>query len=266
MLILGWCPCLPGKRNIRFNDGESILRWGCVVRKLAKNKALVVFSGGQDSSIALGWALERYDHVETIGFNYNQRHAVELGARVKIRSMIQDHFPNAAGRLGPDKIVNAGGLSDVTSSAMTRESEIETAENGLPTTFLPARNLMFLVLSAALAYERDLGVLVAGMCEVDYSGYPDCREETLEAQMHAIRLGTESDITLEAPLLKISKADSWHLAKKIAGEGFVNLVNEHSHSCYRGVRSKRHEWGYGCGNCPACELRKIGWDAYKTSV
>ncbi|MEM8773094.1 MAG: 7-cyano-7-deazaguanine synthase QueC [Pseudomonadota bacterium] len=236
------------------------------MRKLDKNKALVVFSGGQDSSIALIWALQRYQAVETIGFDYGQRHAIELGARRSIRRGVKLLKGRWADRLGDDRIVFAGGLKDVGETAMTAEHEIETGDHSLPTTFVPGRNLHFLVLAGAFAYQNDIGVIVAGMCETDYSGYPDCRADTLAAQIQAIQLGMDCDIQLETPLMNISKAESWRLLEREGGSEAVELVNEESHTCYRGVRSQRHVWGYGCDDCPACSLRKKGWAVYAGGV
>lgn len=233
------------------------------MRKLNHHKALVLFSGGQDSSIALAWALSRFDHVETIGFDYGQRHSVELGARRVVRRAIATAFPEWTPRLADDTVAGATGLRDLGETALTHETEIVMAEDGLPTTFVPGRNLLFLTLAGALAYRRHLGVLVAGMCEADYSGYPDCREAALAAQAEALRLGMDADIALETPLMHVSKAQSWRLAEELGGAALVDLVNEHSHTCYRGVRGQRHEWGYGCGDCPACELRARGWAEYR---
>jgi len=236
------------------------------MRKLDHKKALVLFSGGQDSSIALAWALDRYDCVETLGVDYGQRHAIELDARRTIRREIGEAFPKWAPKLGPDRLVEAAGFRDLGETAMTHAAEIVIAEDGLPTTFVPGRNLFFLVLAGALAYRRDIGVIVAGMCETDYSGYPDCRAPALAAQIEAIRLGMDVDAALETPLMHITKAESWRLAEKLGGRKLVDLVNEHSHSCYRGVRAERHDWGYGCNDCPACELRAKGWADYAAGV
>jgi 7-cyano-7-deazaguanine synthase len=236
------------------------------MRKLDHKKALVLFSGGQDSSIALAWALDRYDCVETLGVDYGQRHAIELDARCTIRREISEAFPKWAPKLGPDRLVEAGGFRDLGETAMTHDTEIVIADDGLPTTFVPGRNLFFLVLAGATAYRRDIGVIVAGMCETDYSGYPDCREPALTAQIEAIRLGMDVDAALETPLMHITKAESWRLAEKLGGRALVDLINEHSHSCYRGVRAERHDWGYGCNDCPACELRAKGWADYAAGV
>lgn len=235
------------------------------MRKLDPQKALVLFSGGQDSSIALAWALDRYAHVETIGFNYGQRHAVELGARRAVRREVANAFPEWAAKLGEDVSADAGGLKDLGETAMTHETEIVLAEDGLPTTFVPGRNLVFLALAGGLAYRRGIGTLVAGMCEADYSGYPDCRDDALKAQLEALRLGMNADFSLETPLMHIDKAESWRLAERLGGEKLVALINEHSHTCYKGVRDARHDWGYGCGECPACGLRAKGWAAYRAA-
>lgn len=233
------------------------------MRKLDHQKALVLFSGGQDSSISLAWALSRYSHVETIGFDYGQRHSVELGSRRVVRRAMIEAFPQWADRLGDDIVAGASGLRDLGETAMTHETEIVMGEDGLPTTFVPGRNLLFLTLAGGLAYRRNIGVLVAGMCEADYSGYPDCREVALKAQVEALRLGMDVDINLEAPLMHINKAESWRLAEGLGGEALVNLINEHSHTCYKGERGERYDWGYGCGECPACELRARGWVDYR---
>lgn len=235
------------------------------MRKLDHNQALVLFSGGQDSSIALIWALKRFNTVETVGFDYGQRHAIELGARQSVAREMRSAFPEWAPKLGDDHMISARGLKDIGDTAMTADKDIVMGDDDLPTTFVPGRNLVFLSLAAGLAYRRGIGVLVAGMCETDYSGYPDCRETALLAQMDAIRLGMECDIDLETPLMKLTKAASWRLAEETGGESAVALVNEHSHSCYRGVRAARHDWGYGCGTCPACELRAKGWTEYKAA-
>ncbi len=225
--------------------------------------ALVLFSGGQDSSIALGWALDRFDVVETIGFDYGQRHAVELGARMSLRREIMQHFPKWSEKLGQDTLVDLSALGRFGPTAMTSNAPIDIAENGLPTTFVPGRNLIFFSTAAGLAYQKKLGALVGGMCEVDYSGYPDCRAETLRAMEETLRLGLDTPISIETPLLTVSKADSWALAEKIGGDKFVDVVRTQSHTCYQGVRSELHSWGYGCGRCPACELRIKGWDEYQ---
>lgn len=232
------------------------------MRNLATDRALVLFSGGQDSSIVLPWALSRFTHVETIGFDYGQRHAVELGARQAVKRAICDAFPDWAAKLGNDTLVDAAGLRDLGETAMTHETEIVLSDDGLPSTFVPGRNLVFLSLAGGLAYRRNLGVLVAGMCETDFSGYPDCRQDALNAQLEALRLGMDANFSLKTPLMHIDKAESWRLAERLGGTKLVEIVNEHSHTCYVGIRGARHAWGYGCGECPACDLRARGWAEY----
>ena len=236
------------------------------MQALDRNKAVVLFSGGQDSSIALAWALDRYAAVETIGFDYGQRHAVELEARTAVRSELVRQFSAWADKLGPDTPVDLSGLGRISETALTRDVEIEMAADGLPTTFVPGRNLAFLVMAGALAYRRGAGVLVAGMCEADYSGYPDCRRHSIDAQENALRLGMDADLTVQTPLMRVTKAESWRIAEKLGGLARVDLVVEHSHTCYFGVRGARFEWGYGCGECPACELRAKGWREYAGAV
>lgn len=235
------------------------------MRKLDHNQALVLFSGGQDSSITLLWALDRFENVETIGFEYGQRHAIELDARRAVRREISRAYPDWAGKLGPDHLIDARGLKEIGETAMTAEQEISIGADGFPTTFVPGRNLVFLTLASGLAYRRGIGVLVGGMCETDFSGYPDCREAVLDAQMQANRLGMDCDIRLETPLMHLTKGASWRFAEDIGGQQGVALVNEHSHTCYRGVRAEHHDWGYGCGECPACELRAKGWVDYQSA-
>lgn len=227
------------------------------------SRALVLFSGGQDSTVCLAWALSRFDHVETVGFDYGQRHAVELACRERIRGHLEGGFANWAGRLGPDHVIDAGGLRDVGESAMTHETKIEMTAAGLPSTFVPGRNLMFIVLAGALAYRRAIPNLVGGMCETDYSGYPDCRRETLDAQMRALFLGMEYPLKLRTPLMELDKAETWDMGERLGGPEFTRIVVEDTHTCYRGDREHRHDWGYGCGNCPACDLRSRGWKRWK---
>ncbi len=232
------------------------------MRKLDPGAALVLFSGGQDSSIALASALSRYARVETLVFDYAQRHAVELATRREVLMAIGAGFPEWAAHLGPDHPIDLKALGAISDTALTRSSEITTGDHGLPTTFVPGRNLIFLTLAAAVAYARGIGVLVGGMCETDFSGYPDCRRETLDAQMSAIRLGLDCDMLFEAPLMAMSKGESWRFAEEIGGRALVDLIVEHSHSCYLGERGRRYDWGYGCGECPACDLRAKGWRDY----
>ncbi len=229
-----------------------------------KDGALVLFSGGQDSTACLAWALSRYDRVETVGFDYGQRHAVELKARQAVRARIARDFPDWAPRLGEDHMLDIRSFGALAETAMTAEREIEITEKGLPSTFVPGRNLVFLVYAAALADRRRLGALVGGMCETDYSGYPDCRRDTLDAMQQALNLGMAQDFRVETPLMWLTKAQTWALAKGLGGEPLVAATVEDSHTCYLGERGEAHPWGHGCGTCPACDLRRRGyeqWDA-----
>ena len=221
--------------------------------------ALVLFSGGQDSTACLAWALTRYPRVETVGFDYGQRHAVELEARQAVRARIVREFPDWAPRLGDDHMLDIRSFGALAETAMTSEREIEITEKGLPSTFVPGRNLVFLVYAAALADRRGLGALVGGMCETDYSGYPDCRRDTLDAMQQALNLGMEQAFRVETPLMRLTKAETWALAKGLGGEPLVALTVEESHTCYLGERGTLHDWGHGCGTCPACELRRRGF-------
>ena len=222
------------------------------------NSALVLFSGGQDSATCLAWALARFARVETVGFDYGQRHAVEMQARLDVREGMARVLPQLAGRLGPDHVVDLTGYGRIADSALTAERAIELDARGLPTTFVPGRNLVFLTVAAALADRRGLEVLVGGMCETDYSGYPDCRRDTIEAMAHALSLGLDKPVVIETPLMALTKADTWALAEELGGQPLVDLIVEASHTCYRGDRENRQTWGYGCGDCPACELRAVG--------
>lgn len=225
-------------------------------------KALVLFSGGQDSTTCLAWALERYEHVETIGFDYGQRHRIELECRLNILQEVRNRFPNWAQRLGEDHVLDLKLLGQISDTAMTAEKTIEFEKNGLPNTFVPGRNLLFLTFAATIAYRRGLTVLVGGMCETDYSGYPDCRDNTLKATQVALSLGMDAPVIIETPLMWLNKAQTWRLAEDLGNRDFVSLIQEESHTCYLGTRQQKHEWGYGCGTCPACELRKTGYEQY----
>jgi 7-cyano-7-deazaguanine synthase len=224
--------------------------------------ALVLFSGGQDSAVCLAWALERHGWVETVGFDYGQRHSVELAARLRVRDSIAATFPEWASRLGEDRVLDLKGFGQVAESALTADRAIELTEKGLPSTFVPGRNLAFFVYAAALADRLGLKRLVGGMCETDYSGYPDCRGETLQAMERALNLGMAQDFVIETPLMRLTKAETWALAKTLGGEALVELIVRDSHTCYLGERGELHPWGYGCGTCPACELRARGWEAW----
>ncbi|MES2957257.1 MAG: 7-cyano-7-deazaguanine synthase QueC [Pseudomonadota bacterium] len=221
-------------------------------------RALVLLSGGQDSTVCLAWALQRFAHVETLGFDYRQRHRVELECRSTVLRELRAQFPRWAARLGQDHLIDASVLAQLGDSALINEREIELQANGLPNTFVPGRNLLFLTLAAALAHRRGASVLVAGMCETDYSGYPDCRDNTLKALQVALSLGLAAPMTLETPLMFIDKAGTWALAEQLGGAALNALITEHTHTCYLGQRERRHAWGYGCGDCPACVLRKSG--------
>ncbi|MGE5566231.1 MAG: 7-cyano-7-deazaguanine synthase QueC [Parcubacteria group bacterium] len=227
--------------------------------------ALVLFSGGQDSSVCLAWALARYERVETVGFDYGQRHAVELDARRRVRGRIVAQFPQWAGRLGEDHMLDIRSFGALADSALTAERAIEMTERGLPSTFVPGRNLVFFTYAAALADRRGLKALVGGMCETDYSGYPDCRRDTLDAVERALNLGMEQTFRIETPLMRLTKAQTWALAKGLGGEALVDLILEDTHTCYRGQRGELHAWGYGCGECPACELREKGWREWEAA-
>lgn len=228
--------------------------------------ALVLFSGGQDSTVCLAWALERYGSVETVGFDYGQRHAVELQARQRVRERLLKVLPGAAGRLGPDHLVDLRGFGAVAESALTSGRAIEMTERGLPSTFVPGRNLAFFVYAAALADRRGIDVLVGGMCETDYSGYPDCRRDTLDAMEEALRLGIERPFRIETPLMKLTKGETWALTQELGGQALVDLVVAETHTCYLGERGTLHAWGYGCGACPACELRARGFEDWKAAA
>jgi len=225
-------------------------------------KALIMFSGGQDSATCLAWALNRFQYVETVGFNYDQRHSIEMTCRQTVLETMRAAFPQWAERLGEDHIVDLSALGAISVTSLTRDVEITFSQEGLPSTFVPGRNLIFLNFAAALGYRRNLTTLIGGMCEADFSGYPDCRIETLNAQMQAISLGMDKTFTLETPLMNLSKAGAWELAFKLGGQKLVEIILEDTHTCYLGERGIRFEWGYGCGNCPACELRDQGWCKY----
>lgn len=224
--------------------------------------ALVLFSGGQDSTACLAWALARYPRVETVGFDYGQRHAVELEARRRVRARIAAEFPAWAPRLGEDHMLEMRGFGAIAETAMTAERAFEITDKGLPSTYVPGRNLAFLTYAAALADRRRLNILVGGMCETDYSGYPDCRRASLDAMERALNLGMEQDFRIETPLMALTKAETWGLAKALGGEKLVAITVEETHTCYTGERGTLHAWGYGCGACPACDLRKRGYECW----
>lgn len=226
------------------------------------NSALVLFSGGQDSTTCLAWALARFARVETVGFDYGQRHAVELEARVRVLSAIHDRFPQWAGKLGEDHLLALDVLKQIGGSALTDALKIEMGRDGLPTSFVPGRNVLFLTAAAALGYRRSIADLVGGMCETDFSGYPDCREKTVVATAEALTLALARRVSVHTPLMHIDKAQTWSLAEQLGGQALVDLIVEETVTCYEGDRTHRHDWGYGCASCPACDLRAKGFARY----
>lgn len=233
---------------------------------MTDTSALILFSGGQDSTICLAHALSRYDLVETVGFDYGQRHSVELDCRPRIISALKTRFPEWAGKIGEDHTCDVSVLSKISDTAMTSETEIEIAENGLPNTFVPGRNLLFLTLAGAIAWRRGITTLVGGMCETDYSGYPDCRRETMDAQELTLARGMDRPYNIETPLMWLDKAETWEMAETLGGKDLIELVIEETHTCYIGDRTHRHDWGYGCGACPACDLRAKGFEKWRARV
>lgn len=230
---------------------------------MSENGALVVFSGGQDSATCLAWALDRFDRVETIGFDYGQRHRAELDARIAFMDGLKHAFPQWAAKLGEDRVLNLGILGEISNTALTREMEIKSQASGLPNTFVPGRNLLFMTFAAAVAYRRGLKHLVTGVCETDFSGYPDCRDDTLKALQVALNLGMESRFVLDTPLMWIDKAQTWAMADRIGGEALVELIRHKTLTCYLGDTATTHAWGRGCGRCPACELRARGYARWR---
>lgn len=226
-------------------------------------KAIVLFSGGQDSTTCLAWALDRFAAVETVGFDYGQRHKVELACRAPTAAALGRIFPDWRGRLGEDHLLDLGLLGRISETALTRDAEIAMGEHGLPTTFVPGRNLVFLTFAAAIAYRRGARHIVAGMCETDFSGYPDCRDDTMKAMQLALNLGMAQHFVIHTPLMWLDKAATWALAEELGGAPLVELIIEHTHSCYQGDRKHRHAWGYGCGDCPACALRGAGYGRFR---
>jgi 7-cyano-7-deazaguanine synthase len=224
--------------------------------------ALVLFSGGQDSATCLAWALARFARVETLGFDYGQRHAIELECRADLLAGMKSLRPDWAAKLGENHTLEIPTLALISDTALTRDVAIAMGANGLPNTFVPGRNLVFLTFAAALAYRRGITDIIGGMCETDYSGYPDCRNETIKAMQAALSLGMDRKFELHTPLMWLDKAATWNLAEQLGGAGLVDLIREHSHTCYLGERGARHDWGYGCGECPACALRAKGWKEY----
>jgi 7-cyano-7-deazaguanine synthase len=230
---------------------------------LIDNAALVLFSGGQDSTVCLAWALERFASVETVGFDYGQRHRAELEVRPRIRERIKALRADWATRLGDDHVVKLDAIAAISETALTRDVAIEVAQNGLPTTFVPGRNLAFFAFAGALAYRRGIKHLVAGMCETDFSGYPDCRDDTVKAMQVALTLGMDRRVVIHTPLMWVDKAATFEMAHEIGADALVDVLVEDTHTCYLGDRSRRHPWGYGCGTCPACRLRADGYARWK---
>ena len=240
----------------------------------AHTSALVLFSGGQDSTTCLAQALSKYERVETIAFDYGQRHKVELDARLNVLREIENRFPQWAPKLGEDHLLDLAVLGQVSDCSLTRDVAFKMESSGLPNTFVPGRNLLFLTLAAALAYRRDLQVLVTGVCETDFSGYPDCRDDTMKAMQLALSLGMDRRLVIETPLMWIDKAATWAMAHALGqaadphggGDALVDILLEHTHTCYHAERDQRHEWGYGCGQCPACALRAAGWKGWRQAL
>jgi 7-cyano-7-deazaguanine synthase len=226
------------------------------------DRALVLFSGGQDSTTCLAWALDRYAHVETLGFDYGQRHRVELDVRPKVLAAMRERLPHLAAKLGEDHVIDLGVLGQISDTALTRETEIVMQQSGLPNTFVPGRNLVFLTFAGALAYRRGAKHIVAGMCETDFSGYPDCRDDTMKAMQLALNLGMEQRFVIHTPLMWIDKAATWALARALGGDALIDIIRRDTHTCYNGDRAHFHDWGYGCGTCPACMLRATGYQRY----
>jgi 7-cyano-7-deazaguanine synthase len=229
-----------------------------------KEAALVLFSGGQDSTTALAWALSRFERVETIGFDYGQRHRIELDCRTRVVDRITELDPRWSNRLGEDHVLPLGVLGEISETALTRGTEIAMTQSGLPNTFVPGRNIIFLTFAAALAYRRGLKHLVTGVCETDYSGYPDCRDDTVKALQVALNQGMDTRFVIDTPLMWLDKRQTWELADELGGEALIELIVEETHTCYEGDRSVRHAWGYGCGHCPACELRRASYAEFVT--
>jgi len=227
------------------------------------DRALVLFSGGQDSTTCLAWALARYGRVETIGFDYGQRHAIELSMRPTLLAKLRQLSPDWEQRLGQDHMIDLSLISQLSHTAMTENIAIEMQANGLPNTFVPGRNLMFMMVAATLAYRRDMNVLVGGMCETDFSGYPDCRDDSMKALQVALNLGMSTRLRVETPLMWIDKAQTWALAADLGGTPLIDLIRADTHTCYLGERGQLHDWGHGCGTCPACALRANGYQQYQ---
>jgi len=248
------------------SPARRLLNMDVSMGSMKDESALVLFSGGQDSTVCLAWALQRFARVETLGFDYGQRHAIELAMRPHVRERLAGLDPEWQQRLGEDHVVRLDAVAAISDTALTRDTAIEVAANGLPTTFVPGRNLIFLAFAGAVAYRRATRHLVAGMCETDFSGYPDCRDDTIKAMQLALNLGMDHRFIIHTPLMWIDKAATFALAEAIGGAALVDVVIEQTHSCYLGERSQRHVWGYGCGQCPACQLRAKGFAQWKATA
>lgn len=246
-----------------WNGLDETVAYGSSAGMSDERTALVLFSGGQDSTVCLAYALATYDRVETLAFDYGQTHKVELDCRHKIRAEMGTINPDWAARLGDDHMLTLPALADIGGTALIGDGEIRMMENGLPSTFVPGRNVLFLTYGGALAYRRGLHTLVGGMCETDFSGYPDCRRETLDALETTLQKAMESDVNIDTPLMYTDKMGTWKVAHELGGAALTELIIEHSHTCYRGDRDQRHAWGYGCNDCPACDLRRIGYNKWK---
>jgi 7-cyano-7-deazaguanine synthase len=225
--------------------------------------ALVLFSGGQDSTTCLAWALDRFMHVETIAFDYGQRHRIELDQRLTVLAELRRHFPEWAARLGDDHFIDMAALGQISETSLTRETAFQMEQDGLPNTFVPGRNLLFFTYAAAVAWRRGIRHLVGGMCETDYSGYPDCRDNTIKSLQVALNLGMDRSFALQTPLMWLDKAETWSLARELGGEPLIEILLEHTHTCYLNERGPMHDWGHGCGDCPACALRKRGFENWR---
>lgn len=231
---------------------------------LSDDRALVLFSGGQDSTTCLAWALARFAHVETLGFDYGQRHRVELDVRPVVLDAIRKSVPHLAGKLGEDHMIDLAVLGQISDTALTSDAAIAMQADGLPNTFVPGRNLVFLTFAGALAYRRGARHIVAGMCETDFSGYPDCRDDTMKAMQLALNLGMDTRFVIHTPLMWIDKAATWALARTLGSDALIEIIRSDTHTCYNGDRDHLHDWGYGCGTCPACMLRAAGYQRYLT--
>jgi len=233
---------------------------------ITEKSALILFSGGQDSTTCLAWALENFEHIETIGFNYGQKHIIEMDCRDKVIDSIKKVFPKWANKLGADHVLDLSLLGQISDTALTKDKAIEFEKSGLPNTFVPGRNLLFFTFAATVAYRRGISRLVGGMCETDYSGYPDCRDNTLKSLQVSLSLGIDTPMIVETPLMWLDKCQTWKLAFDLGGKNLIDLIKNETHTCYKGERSKLHDWGYGCEACPACDLRKNGFNQYSDQL